>query len=125
MRAEYPNLPLIEEKFRNLFHDMLNDGFDFEVQVFKQTFPNTAGIFEDGGMSGQAFTDQYITVIYDHQKNIYGVYGGNQLAYALYDPNEIVQVDMQNRDMATLKHAFRRYRKAKRNEDNSWGETKR
>lgn len=90
MRNEYPNLPLIEERFRNILKE--TDWADnvkypeFEVRVFLQTWGSTALGF--GGIGGQAFTSAYTTVIWDEQIG-YGVFFAGCFAYAIREPNDL------------------------------------
>lgn len=65
---------------------------------FQQTFPNTAGIFEDGGMSGQAFITQNIDIYIDTNNGLVYVFGNDKLAYIIKKPN----YDMLFRDI--LRH---------------------
>lgn len=121
MHTEYPNLPLVEERFQNTPHlrkaveeykkktDSKYFIPEYDCVVFPQTFPNTAGIFEKGGLSGQAFTKQYITVISEQNTQVYGVFGGDYLAYIVEDPKEVFFEDIDRKDMAVLRKAISRY----------------
>lgn len=85
--------------------DIPNDSIHIE---FKQTFPNTAGIFENGGMSGQAFTTQDIDVYIDTDKDVMYVFGNSNLAYIAHSPNyEMVFNDILKRNMRTAKDCIR------------------
>ena len=133
MRGEYPNLPLIEERFKNIpkVREILesqaleakkNGDYyyaEFDCDVFSQTFPNTAGIFENGGMSGQAFTGMYITVIHAEGTDAYGVFGGNRGAYLIIDPSEEFFSDLQARHMEVYRRASSRYVKQEGEETNT------
>ena len=125
MKGEYPNLPLIEYIF--LQHPDFKEAkqkrierarsekqtfipFNVQAEVFLQSFPNTAGIFEDGKcVSGQAFTDQYITVMHELETNVHAVFGGNKPCYAVIDPPERFFQDIQAHHLATLAEAEVRY----------------
>ena len=75
---------------------------------FQQTFPNTAGIFEDGGMSGQAFITQNIDIYIDTDKNFVYVFGNDKLAYIIKNPNyEMIFNDILKRNMCTAKNCIR------------------
>ena len=116
MKAKYPNLELIEERFKNSINSYIlkaraksDKQFfcpDFKVNVFKQTFPNTSGIFQTGGaFSGQAITDQYITVIHERDTDLYGVYGENRAAYILRNPTDEFFHDLSARHMKTIEES--------------------
>ena len=119
MQKEYPNLPLIEERFQNKIAKYLEEakkeagkswiGPDYDIQVFSQIFPNTAGIFENGGISGQAMTDMYVTVIEERHTGLYGVFGGNYLAYLVKNPDDRFFDDILKKDVATCRGARERY----------------
>ena len=122
MTAEYPNLPLIEERFANAIQKDITEKKEqekaagnkwyrpaFEAQVFLQTFPNTAGIFENGGISGNAITPMYITVIEELTTGIIGVFGGNTAAYLVTDANDLFCEDVKNRTVKTRKEAAEVY----------------
>ena len=115
MYKEYPNLPLIEEKFLNILKtyklvDSKNRMVkpqgaypDFEAQVFLQNFPNTACLFSQRGMvSGQSFMYAYITVIEEKNKKIYAVFCGNRIAFIKQYPNDAFFEDIKNHNVKTL-----------------------
>lgn len=128
MNAVYPNLPLLEEKFKHaiqnkliaathaMYTEQTEDGRipyfvpSYTVDVFLQTFPNTAGLLSRRGtLSGQAFTDYYVTVIHEALSDLYGVFQGNKLIYTVSDvPEEFFQ-DVNARSMATVEEAQVRY----------------
>ena len=105
---EYPNLPLVQERFEHLIMPELlkeketrkqkaaQEGQKqygrylipaYRADVFLQSFPNTAGLHQAAGViSGQAFTDYYITVIYEEHTNIYGVFQGDHPVYKVTNP---------------------------------------
>ena len=119
MHTEYPNLPLIEERFQNKIAKYLEEakkeagkswiGPEYDVQVFSQIFPNTAGIFENGGFSGQAMTKMYVTVIEELHTGLYGVFGGDRLAYLVKDPGDRFFADVLKKDIATCREAKAQY----------------
>ena len=112
--AGYPNLLFIEENFynniRDRHHEIRRWECNFVVEVFLQEFPRATGIFEYDGVFGQSFIRQYITVIRETNHDIWGVYSGNYYAYMIENPNEIMKIDLNNRDMATSKYAHKRYK---------------
>lgn len=129
--TRYPNLELIQYKFiqyaskeyGNIFYNM--HGHKFIVDVFMQTWSSTATGFNlDGCICGQAFTDEYTTVIKvrpmvieleakndfkDKENTIYGVFFGNDLAYLLLNPNEKFYDDLRNRNILSQKEAIKSY----------------
>lgn len=122
MSGTYPNLPLIEERFKSLIaekiiakkEELLKDNQpwyspEFEIEVFRQVFPNTAGIFDDGGCSGQAFTSAYISVVHELTTDLYGVFGGNRCAYIVSDPPEDFFSDLKAHNMCTVATSRNRY----------------
>mgnify|MGYP003304440528 CR=1 FL=1 len=110
--SHFPNLQLIGERFYNVLQitaDQLREKVFIFIQekdkedpeyfktharplmemrfeilgVFQQSWPNTAGLFENGGLSGQAISTYYTTVIYDEFTGYYGVFQENNLVYAI------------------------------------------
>ena len=73
----------------------------------QQTFPNTAGIFENGGMSGQAFITQNIDIYIDTDNNLVYVFGNDKLAYIIKNPNyEMIFNDIRRRNIYTTKKSM-------------------
>lgn len=132
---KYPNLELIEKTFKEKVKEKYPSVFDANSQwrkctadVFMQTWGNTATGFDlELVYSGQAFKDEYTTVmtLEWHElsnnvlcpKQVYGVFFGNKLAYILRSPNQKFEFDLRNRQMKSQKHAreyvddeFREYR---------------
>ena len=132
---KYPNLELIEKTFTEKVKEKYPSAFDANSQwrkctadMFTQTWSTTATGFDlEGGCSGQAFTDEYTTVMelewYELSngilcpKQIYGVFFGNRLAYILKNPNQKFEFDFRDRCMNSQKNArlyvddeFREYR---------------
>ena len=115
---EYPNLPLLEEKFKS---NLTVDGYltynrygkcVFEVLgVFLQHWANTAGLFEDGGMSGQAMSAYYTTVmkLTVDDKLYSAVFQGNNLVYVIYGLPETLIEDVNNHDVKCFRIAKDRY----------------
>ena len=132
---KYPNLELIEktfkekikEKYPSIF-DTSNQWYKCTADVFVQTWGNTATGFDlEPVCSGQAFTDEYTTVMRLEwhelsngvfcQKQVYGVFFGNKLAYILRNENQKFEFDLKDRCMNSQKNAreyvddeFREYR---------------
>lgn len=134
---KYPNLELIEktfkekvkEKYPSVF-DAINQWHKCTADMFIQTWYNTATGFDlEPVYSGQAFTDEYTTVMrlqwlersnIDnklHTKSLYGVFFGNKLAYILRNENQKFEFDLKDRCMNSQKNAreyvddeFREYR---------------
>ena len=132
---KYPNLELIEKAFKEKIKEKYPSIFDTSSQwhkctadVFVQTWGSTATGFDLEPMcSGQAFTDEYTTVmkLEWHElsngvfcpKQVYGVFFGNKLAYILRSPNQKFEFDLRDRQMKSQENArayiddeFRKYR---------------
>jgi len=134
---KYPDLELIEQTFKEKVKERYPSAFDANNQwlkctadMFMQTWCNTATGFDlEPVCSGQAFTDEYTTVMelewYElssvdnklHPKSLYGVFFGNKLAYILKNPNQKFEFDFRDRCMNSQKNArvyvddeFREYR---------------
>lgn len=133
---KYPNLELIESTFKEKVKEKYPSVFDTSNQwhkctadVFLQTWGNTATGFDlEPVYSGQAFTDEYTTVmrLEWHElfnnvfcpKQIHGVFFGDKLAYILRSPNQKFEFDLRDRQMKSQKNArvyvddeFREHRK--------------
>ena len=122
MYKKYPNLPLLELKFlislreKNALQEvvLLNGKkyhkTDFEcLGVFIQNWANTAGLFEDGGFSGQAITTYYTTVFVEHISGYYAIFQNDELVYTISNCSEELLEDIQNHDIKCFKEAKRRY----------------
>ena len=112
MCTNYPNLPLIQERFWNRIKDLeiieeINY-LEFEVEVFPQVWGSTALGF--GGVGGQVITNAYTTVIYETGSGIYGVFFNERLAYIIENPNHLFFEDLNNRNMECCSRASK-YRK--------------
>lgn len=118
----YPNLPLLEHKF--LTHLMENGDCkvvetregekyvdtNFEcLGVFIQNWPNTAGLFDDGGFSGQMICDYYTTVFVEHKSECYAIFQDNDLVYTVGRPSEELLEDIKNHDLKAYLYAKKRY----------------
>lgn len=123
---KYPNLELIEETFKEevkkaypeIFNKEKTKEHECRVNVFPQTWESTATGFNLGSVySGQAFTDEYTTVIslywwevdedgwWNPKDDVYGVFFGNRLAYILKNPNQKFEFDFRDRCMNSQKNA--------------------
>ena len=116
MYSQYPNLELIEYKFRQIYAKWIKENDienakrpEIELFVWPQTFPNTAGIFDEGGFSGQAFITMYITVCHDMIEDVYAVFGGNDFAYLVSDATERFFEDLNARKLASVSGANAMY----------------
>ena len=83
---------------------------DFDVEVFSQTWSNTATGFDGPNtMSGQAITDAYTTVMHECITNTYVVFFDNKPCYKVNDPNECFMNDLKNhclKGIAEAKDAY-------------------
>lgn len=125
--VEYPNLELIEYKLKEEAYErfmpyLANAYFiKYKAEVFMQTWVNTATGFDfDGCVSGQAFTDEYTTVMEmswaekrkdskgweDSKFKIYGVFFGNKMAYVFVNPNKLFFDDWKNKQMKSCRQSL-------------------
>ena len=131
MMVKYPNLELIEYKFKQFVlvrcADILKNAcfMKFRADTFLQTWADTATGFNlKKGFAGQAFTDEYTTVMemrwcvyeeddkrkwHDSRNVIYGVFFGNKLAYLSINPKEQFFEDLKNRRMLAWREAMETY----------------
>lgn len=131
MKPKYPNLELIEYKFKQFIFSegsevLKNACFPtFRADTFIQSWANTATGFNlKSGVAGQAITDEYTTVMemkwcayegdnkkkwHDNKDIIYGVFFGNELAYVFLNPKERFFEDLKNRNMLAQKQALEVY----------------
>ena len=125
MRANYPNVELLAYRAEELYEKyVINeqvscvrnpDYLDTQVYVFRQTWANTATGFDlHGGVSGQAFTNAYTTVVqidFDTENRdpevgvkrnyFFAVFFGDALAYCGFNPNRSFYLDVSNFDMTS------------------------
>ena len=123
MMCKYPNVELLAYRAEELYEervlkDWISDKVkihysDTQVYVFRQTWANTAtGIDLHGGVSGQAFTNAYTTVVqidFDTENRdpkigvernyFFAVFFGDALAYCGFNPNRSFYLDVSNFDM--------------------------
>lgn len=127
MKRGYPNLELIEYKIKTYCFPYLGKAVcnqhypSFKADVFLQIWANTATGFNlIDGFSGQAITAEYTTVMEIHwfedkklinesEDVIYAVFFGNDLAYAILNPNEKFIEDLNKRTMLAQKQALESY----------------
>jgi hypothetical protein len=116
MYSKYPNLELIEYKFRQLYAKWTKENDienakppEIELFVWPQTFPNTAGIFDKGGFSGQAFITMYITVCHDMIEDVYAVFGGSDFAYMVSEPTKKFFKDLKEHNLLPVSEANAMY----------------
>lgn len=86
----------------------------FSVEVFPQVWGSTCtgfDITEDGEsvMSGSAMTEEYTTVVHEIMTDCYCVFFGDRPCYKVAHANEDFYNDLQNRNLASLSEAKRRY----------------
>ena len=128
----YPNLELIEYIFDQTMTELYPEIVEknvfrsHQIEVFPQTWANTATGFDSPGtVSGQAFTDEYTTVVrgkytdkkMSNYKEIYGVFFGNRFAYAIDDPPKVFFKDLEERHMSGMWEAAKRYKHEEKNYD--------
>jgi len=124
MMTKYPNVELLAYRAEQIFNDevgkylqqeteMFSHYIDTQVYVFRQAWANTAtGIDLHGGVSGDAFTDAYTTVVqidfetenWDLKIRVgrnyfFAVFFGDVLAYYGFNPNRSFYLDVSNFDM--------------------------
>ena len=121
--ANYPNVELLAYRAEELYEKYVvneqvscvrnPDYLDTQVYVFRQTWANTAaGIDLHGGVSGQAFTNAYTTVVQIdfetenqdpevgiERKYFFAVFFGDAFAYCGFNPNRSFYLDVSNFDM--------------------------
>ena len=117
--ASYPNLELIDYQFKELCNEFLEKNpekvknkkrFEIEANMFLQTFPNTATLFETPhSCSGQSFTSIYVTVFHEKNNELWGIFGDNRFAYMVYEPSEDFFSDLANHSIVCLGKAASRY----------------
>lgn len=121
-KGKYPDLEYLEAmllgNLRNLHPKAFKTSFwqpQAElVDMFPQTWPNTAGGFsEPGMMAGQAFTTQFTTVmrVYVHniEKEYYGVFFDTKPAYIVDNANETFFNDLKEHNLKTRYDAQEAY----------------
>lgn len=120
--GKYPDLEYLEAilfgNLRNLHPEAFKTSFwqpQAElIDMFPQTWPDTAGGFSGPGMvAGQAFTTQFTTVmrvyVHDTQEEYYGVFFDNKPAYIVDNANETFFKDLRNRQLKSKYEAEKVY----------------
>lgn len=120
-KPELPCLPLIEERFhneirkrypmskwdihtpKNIMDSVKYPEFDFNM--FSQIWGSTALGFN--GIGGRALTKAYTTVVEEMNLNIYGVFFGDRLAYAVENPNNLFFYDLDHHSMKAVYESFK------------------
>lgn len=83
---------------------------DLNVDVFPQTWSNTAtGFDEPNTVSGQAITDAYTTVVHERITDTYVVFFNNKPCYKVNNPNECFMNDLKNRCLKGITGAKEAY----------------
>lgn len=119
---KYPDLEYFEAlllgNLRNLHPEAFQKSFwqpQAElVDMFPQTWPDTAGGFSEPGMvAGQAFTTQITTImrvyVHDTEEEYYGVFFGSKPAYIVDHANETFFEDLKNRRIKSKYEAGKVY----------------
>lgn len=124
----YPNLELIEYKFKSSLHSNVEWNMKFQearknhswayeqysVRVFPQLWSSTATAFDvmpDGSpaIAGCAMTEAYTTVIHEEITDAYGVFIGNEPCYMVMDATDVFYEDLKNCNMRSLSNAKKFY----------------
>ena len=128
LRAQYPNLELLEYKvtralkadevfiksFQKVREQNRYVSIQLEAIMFPQTWPTTSLGFDrmpDGSpaIGGQAFTTAYTTVFHELNTDSYVVCFGAKHCYKVENANDAFFNDLRDRKMASLSDAFKRY----------------
>lgn len=106
---QYPNLPLVEERFKNILkaENLITKGFNCSVIVFPQMWGSTSLGFE--GLGGCAMTEAYTTVIIERNSGIYGVFFDESFAYMTDQVTPEFLEDLQKRNMKSVSEAKKYY----------------
>ena len=120
--GKYPDLEYLEavflENLQNLNPEAFKNSFwqpQAElIDMFPQTWPDTAGGFsEPGTVAGQAFTTQLTTVMHVHihntGKEYYGIFFDNGPAYIVDHTNETFLKDLKEHNLKTRYDAQKAY----------------
>lgn len=120
--GKYPDLEYFEclllGNLRHLYPEAFTESFwqpQVElVDMFPQTWADTAGGFSEPGMvTGQAFTTEITTVmkvyVHDTKEEYYGVFFGNKPAYIIDLANETFFEDLKNHRLKSKYEAGKAY----------------
>lgn len=127
MICKYPNLELIEYKFREVLEksktfklkrdEITKRCFlplEFDIDVFSQMWGNTCTAFDIDAegrscIGGCAMTKAYTVVIKEESTGLYGVFVDERFCYLVSDPNDNFLGDLKSRDMASISEAKEKY----------------
>lgn len=128
MNARYPNLELLgykvrvalsqDEEFLKILEEKKRNNkyayAEIDAVMFPQVWGSTCTGFdvtEDGrpALGGRAMTKEYTTVMHELLTDTYIVFFGEKLCYRVTNANAEFFEDLQNRRMASLSEAKRRY----------------
>lgn len=103
--AVLPNLPLLQERFKNAISGELEQHRikdpNFEIQaMFLQYWESTATGF--GFIAGDAITGAYTTIIESVNLGCVAVFFGERLAYIVNNPNDDFVGDIRKRKMCMV-----------------------
>lgn len=125
-QVNYENNKTMMEENPDYFktHSKLPTEVNFEILgLFQQFWPNTAGLFENGGFSGQSMSTYYTTVLRDNLTGYHAVFQDNDLVYAITNSFEDGELnveefykDIDNHSIKPLKE-INSYWKIKREEE--------
>lgn len=101
---DYPNIPLVEERFWNAIKGGYRNKYgrlpEFVAYAFPQMWGSTSLGF--GGIGGQAMTEAYTTVIIDRVSDQAGVFFDEKLAYIVTKPNKKFYEDLGSFDIKSV-----------------------
>ena len=130
--VQYPNLELLEYKFQLILNKSENwqkkikeyreeNGAyakyampEFDIIMFPQIWGSTITAFDickDGtpAIGGCAMTKAYTVVIEEKITQTYGIFVDGRFAYLVTDPTDEFFEDLNNRNMASVSRANKRY----------------
>lgn len=124
-RTAYPDLNKIEKNFIDKLEEKYSENIGemcfpaLTTEMFLQTWSNTACGLDEGGMSGQAFTNAYTVVCIMKWANrndneghsAVGVYFKGKFAYFLSDPCDLFYSDLKSHMLVSRREAWLRYKK--------------
>ena len=102
----HPDLTMITHRFHIECCVSNHHNNDDIIYVFPQTWPNTGGgMAEFGYCYGQAFTEQYTTVIYSKKRGKAQVWFDNQLGYNINGLTDRFWNDLNAQSMRDRGHS--------------------
>ena len=105
---KYPNLDTLDTYFRKQIENKFHENSTVHASMFVQVWPNTAS---PGTMAGQAFTEDYTTVLLDRKHDLAMVAFGDQPGYYVehcHTNDEFIK-DLQYRSMKDCGRAPKKY----------------